>query len=136
MIDLAVLAVTDAEQRAACGPPSDANWLCTQTLRVTGSEGAAEVADALSVPLRIGLVLLVAFIALRILHRVIRRMVLRVRDQGSLSLLGTSARLPVSETAKLRRAQRAATISSVLPPPMSTTSRRESDGARLWTTPR
>jgi small conductance mechanosensitive channel len=37
-----------------------------------------------------------------------------VRDQGSLSLLGTSARLPMSETAKLRRAQRAATISSVL----------------------
>ena len=114
MIDLAVLAVTDAEQRAACGPPSDANWLCTQTLRVTGSEGAAEVADALSVPLRIGLVLLIAFIAMRILHRVIRRMVLRVRDEGSLSLLGTAARLPVSETAKLRRAQRAATISSVL----------------------
>ena len=60
-------------------------------------------------PLRIALVLLVAWIATRILHRVIRRMVQRVRDQGSLSLLGTSARLPVSETAKLRRAQRAAT---------------------------
>ena len=114
MIDAAILAVTDAEQRAACGPPSDANWLCTQTLRVTGSENAAEVADALAVPLRIAIVLLVALITTRILHRVIRRMVLRVRDQGSLSLLGTSARIPVSETAKLRRAQRAATISSVM----------------------
>jgi small-conductance mechanosensitive channel len=41
-------------------------------------------------------------------------MVIRVRDQGSLSLLGTSARLPMTESAKLRRAQRAATISSVL----------------------
>jgi small-conductance mechanosensitive channel len=41
-------------------------------------------------------------------------MVLRVRDQGSFSLLGASARLPMTETAKLRRAQRAATISSVL----------------------
>jgi small conductance mechanosensitive channel len=114
MIDLMVLAVNDAEQRAACGPPNDANWLCTQTLRVTGSQRAAEVADALSVPLRIALVLLAAWITTRILHRVIRRMVQRVREEGSLSLLGTSARLPMSETAKLRRAQRAATISSVL----------------------
>jgi small conductance mechanosensitive channel len=114
VIDVAILAVTDAEQRAACGAPSDANWLCTQTLRITGSEGAAEVADALAVPLRIALVLLVAWITTRILKRAIRRMVQRVRDQGSLSLLGTSARLPMSETAKLRRAQRAATISSVL----------------------
>jgi moderate conductance mechanosensitive channel len=114
VIDVVIVAATDAEQRSACGPPSDAHWLCTQTLRITGSERAAEVADALAVPLRIGLVLLVAWIATRILHRVIRRMVQRVRDQGSLSLLGTSARLPVSETAKLRRAQRAATLSSVL----------------------
>ena len=114
MIDVAILAVTDAEQRATCGAPSDANWLCTQTLRITGSERAAEVADALSVPLRIALVLLAAWIITRILHRVIRRMVQRVRDQGSLSLLGASARLPMSEVAKLRRAQRAATISSVL----------------------
>jgi len=115
VIAAAVLAATDpAKQAAACGPPSDANWLCTQTLRVTGSERAAEVADALAVPIRIALVLLAAWIATRILHRVIRRMVQRVRDQGSLSLLGSSARLPMSETAKLRRAQRAATISSVL----------------------
>jgi small-conductance mechanosensitive channel len=114
VIHTAVLAASDAAQRAACGPPSDSNWLCTQVLRITGSEGAAEVADALAIPLRIALVLLTALIVTRILHRVIRRMVQRVRDQGSLSLLGTSARLPMSEAAKLRRAQRAATISSVL----------------------
>jgi small-conductance mechanosensitive channel len=114
VIDLAILAVTDAQQQSACGPPNDANWLCTQTLRVTGSERAAEVADALAVPLRIGLILLGAWIISRLLHRAIARAVLRVRDQGSLSLLGTSARLPDSETAKLRRAQRAATISSVM----------------------
>jgi len=114
VIPAAVLAVSDAAQVKACGPPSDANWLCTQTLRVTGSERAAEIADALSAPIRIAIILLVAWIATRILHRVIARMVQRVRDQGSLSLLGTSARLPISEAAKLRRAQRAATISSVM----------------------
>jgi small conductance mechanosensitive channel len=114
VIDATVLAVTDAEVRAVCGPPNDQNWLCTQVYRVTGSENAAEVADALSAPLRIAIVLLAAWITTRVLHRVVRRMVERVRDQGSLSLLGTSARLPMSETAKLRRAQRAATISSVM----------------------
>jgi moderate conductance mechanosensitive channel len=114
VIDVAILAVTDAQQTSTCGPPSDANWLCTQTLRVTGSERAAEVADALAVPIRIAFVLLVAWIVTRILHRAIARTVTRVRDQGSLSLLGASARLPMSEAAKLRRAQRSATISSVL----------------------
>ena len=114
MIATAVLAVSDAAQQSACGPPSEANWLCTQTLRVTGSERAAEIADALAVPLRIAFILLAAWILTRLLHRGIARAVLRVRNQGSLSLLGTSARLPVSEAAKLRRAQRAATISSVM----------------------
>ena len=62
MIDVAILAVTDAQQTSTCGPPSDANWLCTQTLRVTGSERAAEVADALAVPIRIAFVLLVCLL--------------------------------------------------------------------------
>jgi small conductance mechanosensitive channel len=114
VIPAALLAVSDAAQQKACGPPSEANWLCTQTLRVTGSERAAEVADALAVPIRIALILLTAWIVTRLLKRTIERGVTRVRDQGSLSLLGASARLPMSETAKLRRAQRSATISSVL----------------------
>jgi small conductance mechanosensitive channel len=109
-----LLAVSDATQQKACGPPNDANWLCTQTLRITGSERAAEVADALAVPLRIALILLTAWVVVRLLNRTISRGVTRLRDQASLSLLGTSARLPMSETAMLRRAQRSATISSVL----------------------
>jgi len=39
VIDVAILAVTDAQQTSTCGPPSDANWLCTQTLRVTDVVG-------------------------------------------------------------------------------------------------
>ena len=114
MIPAAILAASAAQQQQVCGPPNDANWLCTQTLRITGSEGAAQVADALAVPLRIAFVLLVAWVIVRISHRAIAKTVTRVRDQGSLSLLGASARLPLSEAAKLRRAQRSATISSVL----------------------
>jgi len=109
-----LLAVTQSDLTSVCGPPSDQNWLCTQTYRITGSKGAASVADALAVPLRIVFVLLAAWLATRLLRRAVQRMVLRIRDQGSLSLLGTTARLPMSETAKLRRAQRAATVSSVL----------------------
>ena len=114
MILAAVVAASDAQQVAACGAPNDQNWLCTQVYRVTGSSGAAEVADALSAPLRIAIVLLVAWLTTRVLRRTVQRMVLRIRDHGSLSLLGTTARLPVSEPTRMRRAQRAATVSSVL----------------------
>jgi moderate conductance mechanosensitive channel len=114
MIAGAVLPVSIAQQTDVCGDPHDQNWLCRQVLRVTGNEDLAEVADAIAVPLRIVLVLLVAWIVTRVFHRVIRKMVSRIRDHGSLSLLGTTARLPMSEQTKLRRAQRAATLSSVL----------------------
>jgi small-conductance mechanosensitive channel len=110
-----VLAATsDAEQAAACGTPGDQNWLCLQVFRLTGSTAASEVADALAVPIRIGIVLLVAWVFTRILRRMVQRLVQRIRDQGSLSMLATTARIPVSDQTRLRRAQRAATVSSVL----------------------
>lgn len=116
MILAAVLAASEAEadQIAACGLPDEQNWLCTQVYRVTGSSGAAEVADALAAPLRIAAVLLVAWLTTRVLRKGVERMVARIRDHGSLSLLGTTARLPVSEGTRMRRAQRAATVSSVM----------------------
>jgi len=112
---VAVLAAASSSaQVAACGVPNEQNWLCTQVYRVTGSTGAAEVADAMAAPLRVALVLLAAWLTTRILRRMVQRMVLRIRDHGSLSLLGATARLPMSENARLRRAQRAATVSSVM----------------------
>lgn len=114
MVGAVLLAASSAEQVAACGPKGEQSWICAQVYNLTGSEGAAEVADALSVPLRIGFVLLVAWIVTRVLHRMVQKTVARIRQQGSLSLLGATARLPLSENAQLRRAQRAATVSSVL----------------------
>ena len=114
MLGSAVLAVTNAEITAACGPEGDRKWVCTQVFRLTGSERAADIADALAVPLRVGFVLLVAWIISRLLHKAVQRMVQRVRDQGTVSILGATASIPMSENAQLRRAQRAATISSVL----------------------
>lgn len=114
MLGTAVLAVSNAETTAACGPKGDRTWVCAQVFRLTGSERAADVADALAVPIRVALVLLVAWIITRVLHKAVQRMVQRVRDQGTVSILGATAAIPLSENAQLRRAQRAATISSVL----------------------
>lgn len=109
-----ILAASTADQVAACGPTDQANWLCTQTYRVTGNKSAAELADALALPARVALVLVTAWIVTRVMRRVVQHMVERIRDHGSLSVVVANVRMPVSETAKLRRAQRAATVSSVL----------------------
>jgi hypothetical protein len=53
----------------ACGNQNQRNWLCTTTYRITGSKDAAEAADALSKPLRIVIVILLAYLAVRILNR-------------------------------------------------------------------
>jgi moderate conductance mechanosensitive channel len=110
----AVLASSNAGQIAACGPKGDQKWICSQVYNLTGSESAAEVADALAVPLRIALVLLVAWLITWMLSRIVQRTTRRIRDEGSLSVLGQTARIPMSENAQLRRAQRAATVGSVL----------------------
>lgn len=114
MLGTIVFAVTNAQVAEACGPKSEQSWICARVFQLTGSQAAADVADALAVPIRIGLVLLVAWIISRVLHRGVQRMVQRVRDQGTVSILGATAPVPMSENVRLRRAQRAATISSVL----------------------
>jgi hypothetical protein len=45
---LAAAGANDPALVAACGPKGQQSWLCSTTFRVTGSSGAAEVADALS----------------------------------------------------------------------------------------
>jgi small conductance mechanosensitive channel len=114
VLPAAILAISSAEQAEACGPRGDQRWICAQVYRLTGSVGAAETADALAVPLRIALVLFLAWAITRILRRVVHRMVVRIRDQGTISMLASTARFPVSDSTRMRRAQRAATVSSVL----------------------
>jgi small conductance mechanosensitive channel len=99
----------------ACGTPSERNWLCTTTYRITGSKDAAEAADALSKPLRVVIIILLAYLAVRILKRIIRRVAARLQDDGTLSVLRRRVGGPEpSPNAMARRAQRAETISSVL----------------------
>jgi small conductance mechanosensitive channel len=92
-----------ADLQRACGPAGSRHWLCETVFRITGSDGAADVADALARPLRIALVLVLAFFAARFLRRVIRHLVQRLKvgsEQGS--------------AAEARRNQRADTIATVL----------------------
>ncbi len=69
---LVLAAASDPGLVDACGPKGEQSWLCSTVYRITGDSGAADVADALSKPIRIVVVLLSAWILVRIsrvLHR-------------------------------------------------------------------
>jgi small conductance mechanosensitive channel len=104
----------------ACGPTPDQSVLCSAVFRITNSETAAEVADRFTTPVRIAIVLLVAYLLVRVSRIVVKRIVdrlqsddvqersARLRRRTGLSLLDTSP------NPGLRRVQRAETIGAVL----------------------
>jgi small conductance mechanosensitive channel len=112
-------AASELEKAAACGPPGKQAWLCATVYDVTGSSRAAEVADDLATPFKVLVILLVAYLVVRVSRLVIKRIVRRLtadsgdrisklRQRTGLALLDTS---PVPS---LRRALRAETIGAVL----------------------
>jgi small conductance mechanosensitive channel len=108
------------ERAAACGPPGTEGWLCSTVYDITGSQTAAEIGDDLSVPLRVLLIVVVAYVLVRISRLVVRRIVRKLqkeetadkisklRHRTGLSMLDTS---PVPS---VRRALRAETMGAVL----------------------
>jgi moderate conductance mechanosensitive channel len=105
---------------AACGPKGDQSWTCSTVYRITGSDSAADVADALSKPLRILALILIAWILVVISRRLCERLVRRL--SGGVEKL---ARVPTAKAlsmslvdtgpmSQVRRAQRAETIGAVL----------------------
>jgi len=100
---------------AACGPPPDASKVCEAVYRVTGNTFLAQSSDTLIVtPLRVLLILALAFACSRIARRVIRRAVrglegLRPPATTIVHIDGNAD--PVGAA---RRAQRAKTIGSLL----------------------
>ncbi|MET0627725.1 MAG: mechanosensitive ion channel family protein [Acidimicrobiia bacterium] len=101
----------------ACGTKSEQSWSCSTVYRITGSSTAADVADALAKPIRIAVILLVAWILVRVSRRLVTRFVRRT--SGSVDKLGDrlSARVSLVDTGPVpqaRRAQRAETIGAVL----------------------
>jgi small conductance mechanosensitive channel len=119
-VPLAILAQTDPLVEA-CGPPGDATYVCRRVFEWTENEFLAEAADfAVTKPLRILVILLTAYLVVRLARRVVRRFVEHAKDDGfqqrvagvrrrtGLSLLDTGA------VAGPRRAQRADAIGNVL----------------------
>jgi moderate conductance mechanosensitive channel len=115
MLERALSLQADA-QTAACGPRSDRGWLCTTVYRISGNQDAAEVADAIAKPLRIALVVLLAWLVARVLRRVVTRGATHLRDAPRVSpFVGatTGAEL-LDDLARQRHAQRVDTLSAVL----------------------
>ena len=109
--------MTNAELVHACGPKGQQSWACNVVFRVTGSEGAADVADALAKPLRIALILLVAWILVVISRRLVNRFVRHTSDGVGRLSDQLATRVSLVDTAPMpaaRRAQRAETIGAVL----------------------
>jgi small-conductance mechanosensitive channel len=112
--------VTDP-QVEACGPAGEQSLLCSTVFRLTDDPDWAEFADRFSAPLRVLLILVVAYVLVRISRRIIKRTVRRLesgdseskletfRRRTGLSLLDTSDQMPTA-----RRVQRARTIGVVL----------------------
>jgi small-conductance mechanosensitive channel len=109
-------ATTDPGLVEACGTKGEQGWICTTVYRITGNQTAAEIADALSKPIRILVILIVAWLVVRIARRFISRLVVRmsggveklVTHTPGVSFVDTG---PMSET---RRVQRAETVGAVL----------------------
>ncbi len=97
---------TAADLQHACGSPGSRTWLCETVFRITGSNDAAQIADAVARPARILLILLVAFIATRVTRHLVHRFAERVNASTT----------PGATTAASgrRRAQRAETMATVL----------------------
>jgi len=108
-------AASDPGLVQACGPKGEQSWLCSTVYRITGDTHAADVADALSKPIRILVVLLGAWILVRITRVLVRRMVRHL--SGGVEKLASIKGVSFVDTGPMpqaRRTQRAETIGAVV----------------------
>jgi small conductance mechanosensitive channel len=99
----------------ACGPKGEQSWLCSTVYRITGDSNAADVADALSKPVRIVVVLLVAWILVRITRALTTRLVRHM--SGGYEKLARVPGVSFVDTGPMpqaRRQQRAETVGALL----------------------
>jgi small conductance mechanosensitive channel len=112
---LVLAAASDPGLVQACGPKGEQSWLCSTVFRITGDTHAADVADALSKPIRILVVLLGAWILVRITRVLVRRMVRHL--SGGVEKLASIKAVSFVDTGPMpqaRRTQRAETIGAVV----------------------
>ena len=92
-----------ADLQRACGPAGSRSWLCETVFRISGNNGAADVADAVSKPVGVVLVIVLAYVATLFARRVIGRLADRLKVGAE----------PGTTVAR-RRDQRADTTAGVL----------------------
>jgi small conductance mechanosensitive channel len=112
---LVLAAASDPGLVQACGPKGEQSWLCSTVYRITGDTHAADVADALSKPIRILVVLLGAWILVRITRVLVRRLVRHL--SGGVEKLASIKAVSFVDTGPMpqaRRTQRAETIGAVV----------------------
>ena len=109
-----------AKEVAACGPTHEASSVCLAVYRATGNDFLAAVADTLIVkPAKVLFIIVLAFVATRLIGRGIKRFVAGMghkaeRRLGSLREHAPTALLKTDETVSARAAQRAETIGALL----------------------
>jgi small conductance mechanosensitive channel len=112
---LVVAAASDPGLVNACGPKGEQSWLCSTVYRVTGDTHAADVADALSKPIRIVVVLLGAWILVRVTRALTKRLIKHM--SGGVEKLAGMRGVSFVDTGPMpqaRRQQRAETIGAVV----------------------
>ncbi len=115
-----VSASSAVDKVAACGVSGQQSWLCSVTYDVTGSGRTAEIVDQFSAPLRIVLIIAIAFIVVRVSRMVIRRAVNRLSADGASDRIDTIRRrtglafLDTGPVPSVRRRLRAETVGAVL----------------------
>lgn len=115
-----LVAQADPGRVEACGPEGEQDWVCRIAFDLTNSARTAEVAEVVSAPARVVLILVGAFVASRISKRVILRLADRIARRDTLvavdKLTAAAAFDRGSEMSPAdaqRKAQRTRTIGTV-----------------------
>jgi moderate conductance mechanosensitive channel len=99
----------------ACGPRGERSWLCSTVFRVTDNQRASEIVDAFAKPLRIVLILLVAWFVTHLVGRIIRRILATPpKPKNNNEKKAPFGFIDTGGVASARRAQRARTMADVL----------------------
>jgi len=97
-----------------CGARGERSWLCSTVFRVSDNDRAAEIADAFAKPVRVVLILLVAWFVTHLVGRLIRRLVAAPsKDKDNKAKKSPFGFIDTSGAPSARRAQRAKTLADV-----------------------
>ena len=100
-----------------CGARGQRSWLCSTVFRVSDNDRAAEIADAFAKPVRVVLILLVAWLVTHLVGRIIRRVLStppKRKTKGDKPKKSPFGFIDTGSATSARRAQRAKTMADVL----------------------